>query len=388
MKIVYLLPGGLYNSAGMERVITIKANYLADVYNYDVSIVTTEQMGRPVFYPLSNKVCVYHLNIGIHENFGKETYLQKVVSRFLKTREYRKKLEKLLDEVRPDITITTLGGWDIEFINDLKDGSIKIGELHLSYDYRKEMARKLYDSYVPNLVGRIMTEDFKQKCKKLRQLIVLTEEEKSFWIEHPNVIVIPNPSPFVAHRSSTTKNKKAIAVGRLVYDKGFDLLVEAWKKVLEKHPEWELSIFGNGAQKETLSGLIEESGLERVVKLSGVVENIHEHYPDYSILIFPTRATDALPMVIIEAMSYGLPVVAFNISCGPKELIKDGKNGFLVDSGDVDGLTEKINELIESDDLRKAMGQTAIEVASDFKIEKVMDRWIHLFEELADEEKY
>jgi len=97
MHIVYLLPGGLFNSAGMERVTTIKTNYLVDVCNYDVSIVTTEQMGRPVFYPLSEKVHLYHLDIGIHKNFGKEFYLQKIVSRFLKVREYREKLKNLLN---------------------------------------------------------------------------------------------------------------------------------------------------------------------------------------------------------------------------------------------------------------------------------------------------
>jgi glycosyltransferase involved in cell wall biosynthesis len=384
MKIMYLLPSGLFNSAGMERVTTIKANYLADVCNYDVSIVTTEQMGRPVFYPLSDKVYLCHLDIGISENFGKESYWQKMVSRFFKVREYKKKLRELLIKVRPDITVTTLGGWDIEFINDFKDGSIKVGELHFPGNYRKLMARKLHSSFFPNLIGQIMTYNFKRKCKKLTRLVVLTEEEKTYWKEPNNVEVIPNPLPFETQRFSTTKNKKAIAVGRLTYEKGFDLLIEAWGKIAVRHPDWELSIFGNGDQREILSGLIRKNGLDDVVKLPGAVGNIQELYPDYSILIFPTRYLDAFGMVIIEALSCGVPAIAFDAPCcGPKDLIRDGVNGFLVEKGDVDGLAGTINKLIESDDLREAMGKAAVKFSESYRIEEIMKRWVNLFEELV-----
>ncbi|GHT65763.1 glycosyl transferase [Bacteroidia bacterium] len=366
----------------MERVTTIKANYLADVCNYDVSIVTTEQMGRPVFYPLSEKVHLFHLNIGIHENFGKEFYLQKMISRFLKSRKYKQKLEKLLMEVRPDITVSTLG-LDIEFINDFKDGSVKIGELHFPGNFRLLMAKKLYKSLFPNLVGGIMTNDLKQKCKQLKSLIVLTEEEKTCWEDSDNVEVIPNPLPFETQHFSTTKNKKAIAVGRLVYEKGFDLLIKAWEKVSARHPDWELTIYGDGKEKEALSELIGKNNLDQAVKLPGSVDNIQELYPDYSMLIFPTRYLDSFGMVIIEAMSCGVPVIAFDAPCGPKDLIRNGTNGFLVEAGDVDGLAGTINKLIESDDLRDAMGKAAVKFSENHRIEKIMSRWIHLFEKLV-----
>jgi len=388
MHIVYLLPGGLYNPGGMERTVTIKANYLAEKLGYDVSIVTTEQMGRPVFFPLSPKVHLYHLDLDIGKYFGIENYIQKLERRLFKIIEYKRKLSKLLKTIHPDITITTLGGLDIEFINDLKDGSIKIGELHFPHDYRKVMAQRLYHSYFPRLIGHLMNEDLERKCKKLRRLVVLTEEEKTFWSEMRNVAVIPNPLPFTVSRFSTTKNKKAIAVGRLTYEKGFDLLIKAWKKVAIDHPDWELAIFGNGDQKEFLVKSIHENGLDNVIELHEAVDNIQDWYPDYSILIFPTRALEALPMVIIEAMSYGIPVIAFNTaSCGPRSLIVDHVNGLLVNAEDVDELTQKIDELIESDDVREAMGHAAEEFAAGFRIEKVMDDWVHLFEELIKEKK-
>jgi glycosyltransferase involved in cell wall biosynthesis len=383
-KILYLLPGGLFNSGGMERVITLKANYLAEKFDYDVSIATTEQMGRPVFYPVSEKVHLYHLDVGIHVNFGKESYLEKCVSRFRKTEEYKKALKKLLKELRPDFTISTLGGLDIGFLNSFDDGSIKLGELHFPGKYRQLMARKLSKAFLPNLVARFRTQEFRHKCEKLSRLVVLTEEEKLSWENQQNIEVIPNPLPFSVSESSTTRQKKAIAVGRLVYEKGFDLLIETWKEIFEKHPDWELNIYGYGDQKEALIRLIKENGLERAIKINDPAGHIRELYLEHSMLILPSRYLEALPMVLIEAMACGLPLVAFDAPCGPKDVITDGVNGFLVESGNIGKLAEKINSLIESDELRKTMGSAAQKISLNYSPDRIMERWHRLFEELKN----
>jgi glycosyltransferase involved in cell wall biosynthesis len=379
VKILYLLPGGLFNSAGMERVTTIKANYLAEQQDYDVSILTTEQMGRPVFYPLSDKVHLYHLDIGIHENFGNESYLQKCVSRFKKIREYKRKLEQVLNEISPDITVSTLG-LDIGFINDLRDGSIKIGELHFPGNFRELMTRQLSANPIPNFIAKIRTWEMRRKCEKLNRLVVLTEEEKTYWKNQTNISLIPNPLPFSSETISSVKNKKAIAVGRLAYEKGFDLLIQAWKAVYGKHPDWELTIYGKGNQQESLLQLIAKNRLEQVITIHDPVSDIQKVYPEYSMLIFPSRYLDSFGMVIVEGMECGVPPVAFDSPCGPKDLITDGVNGFLVQSGDINGLATKINQLIESADLRKLMSATAKKTASGYRVEKIMKQWINLFE--------
>ena len=384
-KILYLLPGGLFNSGGMERVVTLKANYLAEKFDYEVSIATTEQMGRPVFYPVSEKVQLHHLDVGIHVNFGKEAYLEKCVSRFFKTREYQKALKKLLKELRPDFTVSTLGGLDIGFLNRFDDGSIKVGELHFPGKYRQLMARKLSKAFLPNLVARFRAQEFQNKCEKLSRLVVLTEEEKSSWKNQRNIEVIPNPLPFFSSESSTTRQKKAIAVGRLVYEKGFDLLIEVWKEVFEKHPDWELNIYGSGDQKETLIRLIQENGLEAAVKIHDPSSHIQELYLEHSMLILSSRYLEALPMVLIEAMACGLPLVAFDSPCGPKDVITNGVNGFLVEFGNTKKLAEKINQLIESDELRKTMGSAAQKISLNYSLDRIMERWHHLFEELKNE---
>jgi glycosyltransferase involved in cell wall biosynthesis len=333
---------------------------------------------------LSDKVHLYHLDIGIHRKFGKEFYVEKVISRFFKTLEYKRKLTRLLNEIRPDITLSTLG-LDIGFLNGLNDGSIKLGELHFPSDFRSLMANKLSKRFVPNLVAKMRTKELKQKCSQLKRLIVLTKEEKSFWTNSNNIEIIPNPLPFYPKKTAGLVNKKVLAIGRLAYEKGFDMLIEIWKMVIEKNPDWELSIFGSGDQKAALLRQIEKNGLSDKVKLHEPVTDIQNLYPEYSIFLFPSRYLEALPMVLLEAMSCGLPIVAFDAPCGPKDLIEDGINGFLVEAGHRKEFASKIVNLIESDERREMMGEASKVFSSDFRIEKIMNHWDKLFTELINE---
>jgi len=386
MRIVYLLPGGLYSPGGMERVLTIKANYLAEVFGYEVSIVTTEQLGRPVFFPVSEKVRLYHLDIGIHAKFGKENYVEKFISRYFKTKEYVRELKKLLNEVQPDITVSLLG-LDIEYLNGFKDGSIKIGELHFPSNFRQLMARKLSSAFIPNWIAAIRTKTFKQACRKLTRLVVLTEEEKTSWKGANNVEVIPNALSYFPETVAVCEVKKAIAVGRLVYEKGFDMLIQTWKQIYENHPDWELHIYGDGVEKENLLRQIQQENLDEVVKIHEPVKDIYNQYLQHSMMLFPSRYLDALPMVLIEAMSCGLPLVAFDAPCGPKDVIREGVNGFLVKTGDIETLSQRINELIESETMRKTMGKAAREMSFNYGEEKIMKRWMQLFETVKNENR-
>jgi glycosyltransferase involved in cell wall biosynthesis len=213
----------------------------------------------------------------------------------------------------------------------------------------------------------------------------LTQEEKSFWKNQRNISVIPNPMSFFPEESSELINKKAIAAGRLAYEKGFDLLIEAWKAVAVRHPDWELNIYGSGDQKEQLLRQIEKNRLEKVIKIHDPVNNIQERYLESSMFILSSRYLEALPMVLLEAMSCGLPLVAFDAPCGPKDIITDGANGFLVETGNIEKLAGKINFLIESEEARKNMGKEAKSGSLDFREDRIMEQWIHLLEEVKNE---
>lgn len=385
LKIAYLIPGGIFSPGGTDRVTISKANFLSEKMGYDISIVTTEQLGRPVFFPLSEKVHLFHLDIGIHANFGKESYLQKCISRFFKINQYKRELKKLLKEKRPDITVSLLG-LDIGFLDKMDDGSIKLGELHFPGNFRQLMGKKMYkNAFIPNLVEKIRTKELKRKCGKLTRLIVLTQEERASWKNRNNVEVIPNPISFIPEEISSCKSKRAIAVGRLAYEKGFDQLIEIWKTVYEKHPDWELFIFGGGDQKEKLQELILQSGLSDAVKIYEPVKDIHAQFLKSSMMLFPSRYLEALPMVLLEAMSCGLPLVAFDAPCGPKDIITDGENGFLIQSGDIDTFSHKVCQLIESEELRKNMGKQARKASFDYSEDKIMQQWVDLFQSLIND---
>ena len=385
LHIAYLIPGGLFNPGGMERITIAKANYLVEKVNYDVSIVTTEQMGRPVFFPVSPLVKLYHLDIGIHENFGNESYMEKCISRYRKTNQYRKELNKLLHVIQPDITVSLLG-LDIEFLSQLNDGSIKIGELHFPGNFRELMARKLSSNFIPNLVAKIRSRKLRTACRKLTNLVVLTEEEKSLWQED-NVVVIPNFLSSFPEEISTCSQKKAIAVGRLVDEKGFDMLVSIWKQVHQQHPDWILNIFGQGNQQDNLLQQIKENDLEGVVMIHSPSKEIQKEYLSHSMMLFPSRYLEALPMVLLEAMSCGLPIVAFDAPCGPKDVIHESENGFLVKTGDTEAMAERICTFIENTELRQTIGQKARKKSLVYSEDKIMGQWAELFAQIRSHNK-
>lgn len=381
---MYLLPGGLFNSGGMERVITLKANFLADKAGYEISIVTTEQNSRPVFFPLSKKIKLFHLDIGIYNRYGNESFFEKYFSRKRDTRRYKKAVVELLIKEKPDFVISTFG-LDIAFLTSLKDGSIKLAELHASGEFRNISAKTISKNPIQHLVSSIRTWQMHRISTKFNKIILLTEEEKSYWKKNQNILIIPNPLPLYPEKQANPVSKKAIAVGRLCYEKGFDRLIEAWVPIKEKYPEWTLSIFGGGESEYILQQQIQKHGLEQHIILHPPVQNIYEQYPQHSFLVMTSR-NEAFPMVITEAMSCGIAVVAFTCRCGPKDLIDNEKNGLWVKPDDIVDLSEKISRMIDSENDRIQMGKAAREKASSYRIEVVMQHWIELFENIKKQQ--
>ena len=233
LKIVYLTPA-LYMAGGIERVLTLKANYFAEHFGYDITIILTEGKDKPLFYPLSEKVKVINLNIGFEELWTC-SFLKKIVVYLKKQRQYRKMVEQELMRLRPDITISLLRR-EINFLTSIKDGSRKIGELHVNRaNYRNFEAGD--SNCIKNLFARFWMRSLVGKLKRLDSFVVLTKEDQMAWPELSNICVIPDPLSFQSTYVSPLISKRVIAVGRYVYQKGFDLLLQAWTKVEKKFPD-------------------------------------------------------------------------------------------------------------------------------------------------------
>lgn len=380
-KIVYCTPA-LYSAGGVERVVSVKASYFADVYGYDVTIIITEGQGRESFFPLSSKVDVINLNLGFEE-LWKASFLKKIFLYLKKQRQFKKLLKQELIRIRPDFTISVLRR-EINFLNEIRDGSRKIGELHVNRsNYRNFDKRN--SNIIKSLFARFWMHSLIGHLRKLDKMVVLTEDAKVDWPELKNVILIPDPLPFRVETVSDLSAKRIVSIGRYAYEKGNDLLLQAWAKVEKKCREWCLDIYGMGDQapyRQQMKNLGIDGGRCR---LHGSLSDVKNAYLDSSVFALPSRF-EGFGLVIIEAMSCGLPVVTFDCENGPRNILTDGENGFLITPFDVDAYAEKLIKLILDETLRREIGANARKSSQRYAIDDIANQWKQLFEEL-DQEK-
>lgn len=377
-SIVYCTPA-LYSAGGTERVVTMKANYFAESLGYDVSIILTEGYGMPPFFPLSDKVHVINLNLGFEELWEKPFWV-KVLLYLKKQHRYEKMLRAELIRISPDITVSTLRR-EINFINDINDGSVKIGELHLSRaDFRG------FSCGNPNILSRWFHAWWRRRSvtslRKLGKFVTLTDKAMLEWPELSNTVMIPDPLTLdVKVLSTQQQSKRVIAIGRYAYEKGYDLLLRAWALVEKQYPDWSLEVFGMG-NRQPYEQLLAELNLNpEKCRLHGALSDVKIEYQNGSLLVLPSR-TEGFGLVLLEAMAFGIPVVAFDCGSGPSSIISDGENGFLVQLFDIRVFAERMMQLMEDDGLRRTMGNNGIQKARQYTIDKIGPQWKQLFDDL------
>lgn len=373
MKIVYCI-AGTRHSGGMERVLANKANWLV-ANGHEVVVVTTDQCGERHFFPLDERVKCYDLNIGYEENNGR-SFLNKLLHYPLKQYRHRKRLSALLQQVKPDITISMFCN-DVSFLPKIKDGSKKVLEVHFSKFKRLQYGRtglwRVADIY------RSRQED--KQVRRFDRFVVLTEEDKAFWGNLPNIEVIPNARTFNPTTTATLDTKRVIAVGRYTHQKGFERLIEAWKKICGQYSDWHLDIVGDGEERDRLQSLIDQYGIGDSVTLCSSTSDMDAVYRSASIVAMSSRY-EGLPMILLEAQAYGLPIVSFACKCGPADVVTDGVDGYLVPEGDAEYLADKLAKLMDDELLRQRMGRAARKNSERYAEEVIMRRWISLFEGL------
>lgn len=376
-KIVYCTPS-LYMAGGVERVLTLKANYFAEKYNYDVTIITTDGKGKAPFFPLSEKVHVVNLDIN-YEELWHRFFIYRVFLYLLKQQKYKKALTRELLYIKPDITISTLRR-EINFINDINDGSKKIGEIHIN--------RAHYRNFIPNrsnpfkkLFAKFWIHGLVNKLKRLDRFVVLTEYDRQAWQEIPRVSVIPNPLPFYPDKNYTKRRNRIISVGRYFDEKGYDLLLQAWSLIEKQCDDWELDIYGDGNKsyyEKMVSSLSIDGGRCR---LNNCVSDVQKEYLSSSFFVCTSRF-EGFGMGIIEAMACGLPVVAFDCLWGPRSIITNGEDGLLVENGNIEELGNTILSLINNPDKINEMSRNARRNVCRFNIEEIAGKWKKLFNTL------
>lgn len=379
LKIVYCTPA-LYMAGGVERVLTLKANYFAEHFGYDITIILTEGKDKPLFYPLSKRIKIVNLDVNFEELWTC-SFVKKVFVYLSKQRIFKKRLTAELMHIRPDITVSLLRR-EINFINDIKDGSKKIGELHVNRaNYRNFEEGDA--NFLKNLFAKFWMRSLVSHLKQLDKFIVLTEEDKASWTELSNVEVIPDPLAFDIAEVSPLKAKRVIAVGRYVYQKGFDLLLQAWAKIEKHFPDWELAIYGMG-DRSPYENLARQLGVDmNRCHLNGSTQNIKKEYLESSLFVFSSRF-EGFGMVLIEAMACGLPVVSFDCPCGPRDIVSHDEDGLLVPSGDIDKLADAMDCILHDEIIRSRYASAAAKNVQRFILPEVAKRWQILFSEIKE----
>ena len=378
LKIVYITPQ-LYLADGVARVLTMKANYFAEKFGYDITIVITEGKGKPVFYPLSDKIHVINLDLNFEELWH-QPFFKKAWIYLNKQRQYRRMLTYELMQIRPDITVTLLRR-EINFINQIKDGSRKMGEMHVLRSHFRNF-EKNDTNFLKELFAKYWMHRLIGKLRKLDRMVVLTETDAASWTELSNVVAIPNPLPMMPPTVSPLTEKRVIAVGRYYQEKGFDLLLEAWSKVCLRHPDWRLEIFGDG-EKENYETIRDRLGIPaKCCVINGRSNNIEQEYLKSSVFVCSSRF-EGFGMVIIEAMACGLAVVSFDCPYGPRSIIADGEDGILVEAENADKLAEALSSVMASPERCRSLATNAIRNVKRFQMDHIANQWRRLFESIV-----
>lgn len=377
MKIIYLI-AGTYRPAGMERVLSAKANGLAAA-GYEVVIVTTDQRGRRSAFPLDSSIRCMDLGINYEENNGK-AFIDKALKYPIKLLRHRRRLEKLLKKEKADIVVSMFCN-DASFLPLIHDGSRKVLEVHFSRFKRLQYGRKGLWA----MADRIRCRLDGKTASRFDRFVVLTDEDRDYWGNLHNITTIPNARTFSpAEVPLLEKDRTVIAAGRLESQKGFDRLLHSWAEVPQslKDEGWKLKIYGDGSQRGALQDLAAALGIWRSVEFIPGCKDMIREYASASIYAMTSRY-EGLPMVLLEAQAAGLPIVAMECKCGPKDIVSEGIDGFITPDGDTAAFAARLSELMQSRSLREDMGASAVKASERFDSKRIMTMWQHLFKDLA-----
>ena len=370
MRILYVFRSLAY-WGGIERILVDKMNNLVSMYSYEVYMLTTDQGCHPVPYQLDQRVHLEDLNIRFHQQYRYHGF--KRIIRFGKLLYlYKKRLSEHLVKINPDIIVcTTSNYWDVNVLASIKGKIPLIVECHSIF--KRTMGQI-------GLKGILFDYLYKKGLSHAQTIVTLTEKDAYDWRQiHKCVKVIPNMVHLNEGKVSSLQNKHVIWVGRFDYQKRPLDAIKIWQMVYLKHPDWHLDIYGDGEQKYEIENIAQKLGV-----------NIHVHQPtalifdcyrDSSILL-STSLFEPFGLVLVEAMSCGLPIVTYDSPYGPSSLITDGIEGFLVEMSHSEIMARKICQLIDDKPLRQKMGISAIKTSSKYSSEFIMPMWKRLFEQI------
>lgn len=362
MKKIAFIITGIYHISGVSSATSIIANELAKKGDYEISIITLTDRSNTQFVDLNE-------NIKIIKIFDKPVNLKLNVLKILR------KLRGIISKNEFDVVISSVLFFPMLYLSYKRCNNIKL----IAWEHAtiEPQIKRLSIKY---LIRKLAAE-------KSDALVVITKEAKNVYLQRykkaRKIVQIYNSIEKLntASYNYNSNSKKIISAGALLDIKGFDIAIKVAKLALENHPDWQWHIYGEGKEKNILEELIVGYGLQNQVKLMGYSNKLSDLYKEYSFYVLTSRS-ESFGMVILEAQKNNLPVISFDCPYGPRELIVDGINGFLIAPFNEINMVNKIKEMISNQEVREKMSSNARQLSGGMNKEAVVERWESLLSKL------
>lgn len=369
MKVCFFV-GAMIEKGGSERVLSNLTKYFSDYC--DVELVTI--LNSKMAYEIDNRVRVYSLDSNKIDKYKKEMKILKIVKYIKRFRTFN----KFLKESQPDIIVSFMP--EASFFSMLSHNNKKITKIiSVRNDPKREFKNTIY---------RIM---MKLTYNRADGFVFQTEDAKNYFekkIQNKSK-VIPNPiNERFADINWNKENGKdlIVSVGRLEGQKNQQLLIEAFKNVLETVPQAKLKIYGEGSLREKLKEYIKELNISDKVEIPGRVDNVGQYIKDARCFVLSSNY-EGMPNALMEAMALGMPVVSTDCPCGgPKYLIKNNENGVLVEVGNVKQMAQEIEKILLDDEFARKIGKNAKKIVDRLNPNKINKEWYNFINKVHEGE--
>lgn len=360
IKNIVILADQLYMIGGINSLIKLKANWWASSKRYNVTIITTEQKNKKPFYKLNKSINVLDLDI----NYNREKSYLSFSNLLLLIKNYMR-LNRWLRHNKPDLIIISNHIPVTFFFPFLRTKGKFLKEYHFTQYYRNKRKSSMLNKFEKYIESKL---DFQ---------LVLNLEECSYY-DSSKAVHIPNPIVLNSEELDVrcSREQTVISAGRISTVKRFDLLLEIWYEFKKYNSSWKLEIYGSGTESDTkdLQRKIVDLELSDSVKILEPVNNLGEVMRNRGIYAM-TSAQECFPMVLLEAQSSGLPIIAFDCPTGPRNIIENNVNGILVPMDNREAYTRALIELADNHDLRKFIAKNSLKTVQKFDIKEVMNSW-------------
>lgn len=379
MKLAYYI-WETYTGGGLMKTTIDKMNYWAR-QGHEVWCVTREQKGRSPFWAIDERVQQVDIDIDYQDVNAISNPLKRFKAFRERERLHLERLEAVLNKAQVDIVINTVFAPEAELFPRLKGSYKKVLESHgVKYALFPKPPRSGWRAWVAKLADIYRRHRYDILPNKYDYFVVLSNSHLAQWPSIKHVSAISNPCTLKADRPATLQEKIILYVGRIGEEKNVSFLVDAWALIAQKYPDWKLRIVGSGDHVSLVEERIRAHSLEASVEMLSHQSEVASLYLGSSIFALSSNH-EGQGMVLIEAQTFGVPCVSLDCPLGPRDIISDGVDGFLIPSevGAQQMFAERLATLIEDESLRLQMGAAALVSSERYIPERIMRQWEELF---------